>query len=190
MVYTTVAHWWNIFLQVYFLMFIRYIRLRLYQRRLRKELKIVELLEEDHINSRRSDAEAREIRLMNKRMLLDQAQDELWFEVMNPPHDSFPEYVQAVVQFSFVACFSVVLPITPLLVLFNYLLSMRFDAYKLCRARRRPLAMRTGGIGVWEHLLHIVAVIAVLTNCWLIALTNDDFVCFSNQVGPTATVSW
>jgi hypothetical protein len=38
MVYTTVAHWWNIFLQVYFLMFI--------------------------------DAEAREIRLMNKRMLV------------------------------------------------------------------------------------------------------------------------
>jgi hypothetical protein len=188
MVYTTVAHWWNIFLQVYFLMFIRYIRRRLYQRRLRKELKHVELLEEDHLKSRRSDAEAREIRLMNKRMLLDQAQDELWFEVMNPPHDSFPEYVQAVVQFSFVVCFSVVLPITPLLVLFNYLLSMRFDAYKLCRGRRRPLAMRTGGIGVWEHLLHIVAVIAVLTNCWLIALTNEDFVWFSNQVGPTATV--
>jgi anoctamin-10 len=189
MVYTTVAHWWNIFLQVYFFMFIRYIRRHLYQRQLREELKNIELLEEDHVNTKRSDAEAREIRLINKRMLLDQAQDDLWFEVMNPPHDSFPEYVQAVVQFSFVSCFSVVLPITPLLVLFNYLLSMRFDAYKLCRGRRRPLAKRTGGIGVWEHLLHIVAVIAVLTNCWLIAFTNSDFEWLRDEVGEIATVA-
>lgn len=188
MVYTTVAHWWNVFLQVYFFMFVRYIRRRLYQRQLRKELKKLEIMEEEHDKNTRSDNEARMNRLFSRRMLSDQAQDDLWLEVMNPPHDSFPEYVQAVVQFSFVACFSVVLPITPLLVLFNYLLSMRFDAYKLCRGRRRPLAMRTGGIGVWEHLLHIVAVIAVLTNCWLIAFTNDDFLWFSDQIGETATV--
>ncbi|KAL3915624.1 MAG: hypothetical protein SGILL_005560 [Bacillariaceae sp.] len=188
LVYTTVAHWWNIFLQVYFFMIIRSIRRRLYQRKLRKELKKIELLEEDHVTNQRSDAAEREIKLINKRMLLDQAQDDLWLEVMNPPHDSFPEYVQAVVQFSFVACFSIVLPITPVFVLINYLLSMRFDAYKLCRGRRRPLAKRTGGIGVWEHLLHIVAVIAVLTNCWLIAFTNDEFIWLSKKIGQTATI--
>ncbi|KAL3921602.1 MAG: hypothetical protein SGILL_002664, partial [Bacillariaceae sp.] len=188
MVYTTVAHWWSIFLQVYFFMIIRNIRRYLYRKRLREELRNIELLEEDHLKNERSDAEAREIRLMNKRMLLDQAQDDLWFEIMNPPHDSFPEYVQAVVQFSFVACFSVVLPIAPIFVLINYLLSMRFDAYKLCRGRRRPLARKTGGVGVWEHLLHIVAVIAVLTNCWLIAFTNDEFAWLKKKLGPTASV--
>jgi Calcium-activated chloride channel len=188
MVFTTVAHWWTIFLQVYVVMFVRFVRRRRYQRKLRSELKNIELLEEDHVTSKRSDAEAREIRLMNKRMLLDQAQDELWFEIMNPPHDSFQEYIASVVQFSFVACFTVVLPIAPLLVLINFLLNMRFDAYKLCRGRRRPLAKRTGGIGIWEHLLHIVAVIAVLTNCWLIAYTNADFVWLAQKVGPMATV--
>lgn len=186
MVYTTVAHWWNIFLQVYFFMLVRNTRRRLYQRKLRKELKNIELLEEEHVANHRSDAEAREIRLINKRMLLDQAQDDLWFEIMNPPHDSFPEYITAVIQFAFVACFSIVLPITPLLVLFNYLISMRFDAYKLCRGRRRPLAKRTGGIGVWEHLLHIVAVIGVLTNCWLVASTNSAFAWLADEVGTTA----
>ena len=65
---------------------------------------------------------------------------------------------------------------------------MRFDAYKVCRGRRRPLAKRTGGIGVWEHLLHIVAVIAVLTNCWLVAFTNEQAMWIADQVGPTATV--
>jgi len=109
-IYTTVAHWWNIFLQVYVFMAIRNIRHHFYHKRLRKELKNIELLEEEHISNERCDAEVREIKLLNKRILLDQAQDPIWMEVMCPPHDSFPEYITAVIQFSFVACFSVVLP--------------------------------------------------------------------------------
>ncbi len=188
MVYTTVAHWWTIFLQVYFFMMIRNIRRYLYRRKLHQELKKVEI-EEESISPYVSDAEARHIRMINKRVLLDQAQDDIWFELMNPPHDSFPEYITAVVQFSFVACFSVVLPITPLFCLLNYLLSMRYDAYKLCRGRRRPLAKKTGGIGIWEHLLHIVVVIAVLTNCWLIAYTSADFALIGEKFGQLALVT-
>jgi len=131
--------------------------------------------------------------VVNKRLLLEQAQDDLWLEVMLPQHDSFPEYIQAVVQFTYVSCFSIALPITPLIVLFNYLLCMRLDAYKLCKGRRRPLAEKTGGIGVWEHLLHIVAVISVLTNCWLVGFTTGLFRSFQNpetisQVGLFAIV--
>jgi hypothetical protein len=124
----------------------------------------------------------RQIRLMNQRLLLDQAQDEVWIEMLHPAHDSFPEYIQAVVQFTFVSCFSVVLPITPLIVLFNYLVSMRLDAYKLCRGRRRPIAEKTGGIGVWEHVLHVVAVISVLTNCWLMGFTSSQFYWIKEQI--------
>jgi hypothetical protein len=198
MVYTTVAHWWQIFLQVYFFMLIRQIRRRKYRRMLKTDLKKIELEEEaiDLVATSYSkeEVEKRQIRLINRRMLLDQAQDDIWFEIMNPPHNSFPEYITAVVQFSFVACFSVVLPIIPLFCLFNYLLSMRYDAYKLCRGRRRPLAQKTGGIGVWEHLLHIVAVIAVLTNCWLMGFTNSLFTGLGEKVGPSAifgiVVAW
>lgn len=110
MIYTTVAHWWNIILHVYVFMGIRNIRHFFYQRRLRRELKKIELLEEEYSTNERCDAEVREIELINKRILLDQAQDEIWMEVMCPPHDSFPEYITSVIQFSFVACFSVVLP--------------------------------------------------------------------------------
>lgn len=188
MIYTTVAHWWQIFLQVYIFMLVRNIRRFLYRRKLRQELQKIER-EEDEITTSLSDAEARQNRIISKRMLLDQAQDEVWFELMNPPHDSFPEYINAVVQFSFVACFSVVMPITPLFVLFNYLLNIRFDAYKLCRGRQRPVAKRTGGIGIWEHLLHIVAVIAVLTNCFLIAFTSEDFKWLAGQFGNVGIFS-
>jgi hypothetical protein len=181
LVYTTVAHWWQIFLQVYFFMFIRNYRRWRYRSKLRCQLSAIEI-EEEAIS---------EV-LINKRMLLDQAQDDIWFEIMNPPHNSFPEYITAVIQFTFVACFSVVLPITPIFVLFNYLLSMRYDAYKLCRGRRRPLARKTGGIGIWEHLVHIVAVVSVLTNCWLMGFTNSGWI--KDQVGNlgmfTIVVAW
>ena len=60
---------------------------------------------------------------------------------------------------------------------------MRLDAYKLCRGRRRPLAQKTGGIGVWEHVLHIVTVIAVFTNCTLMALTSSLFKWLGTKIG-------
>ena len=126
--------------------------------RLADELRAVELEEERTAHIVRTEnvepytVKEQRIRLVNKWLLLDQAQDDLWLELMNPQHDSFPEYIQAVVQFTFVSCFSVVLPITPVLVLINYLISMRLDAYKVCKTRRRPLAERTGGIEVREHV--------------------------------------
>ena len=198
LIYTTVSHYLNIFLQVYFFMFIRNLRLKSYKKQLQMELKNIELEEEalgsSEPSGRREEIEKRHTRIINKRLLLDQAQDDIWFEIMNPPHDSFPEYITAVVQFSFVVCFSVVLPITPVFVLFNYLLSMRYDAYKVCRGRQRPLAKKTGGIGVWEHLLHIVVVIAVLTNCWLMGFTSSDFTWLAQDISGLAifaiVVAW
>ena len=93
--------------------------------------------------------------LLNKRLLLEHAQMSLWEEVLLPKHDCFVDNLFAVTQFAYVTCFSVILTITPLIVLLNHLLSMRLDAFMLCRGRRRPLAQKTGGIGVWNHVLHI-----------------------------------
>jgi anoctamin-10 len=179
LVYTTVAQWWQNFVHVCFPMLIRHLRCKRRENVLTAELRAIEE-EEEEISRSAFTKDKEEIRkrqtiLINKRLLLEQAQDDVWSELLNPQHDSFPEYIQAVVQFTYVSCFSVVLPITPLLCLFNYLVSMRLDAYKLCKGRRRPLAEKTGGIGVWEHLLHIVAVISILTNCWLMGFTSSQF---------------
>ena len=97
----------------------------------------------------------------------------VWEETMLPSHDGFDDFVYAVIQFAYVACFSAVMPLTPLIVLMNTTIQIRLDAYKLCRARKRPLAQKAGGIGVWEHVLHIVTVLAVLTNCGLMAFTSN-----------------
>ena len=185
-VYTTVAQWWQNFVHVCFPMLIGQLRMNHRNQRLADELRELEVEEADIYRKSKicfdDQLKQRQIRLMNKRLLLEQAQDKVWIELLLPTHDSFPEYIQAVVQFIFVSCFSVVLPLTPLIVLFNYLISMRLDAYKLCRCRRRPIAEKTGGIGVWEHVLHIVAVISVLTNCWLMGFTSSQFYWIKEQI--------
>ncbi len=38
--------------------------------------------------------------------------------------------------------------------------------------RRRPIAQKTGGIGVWDNVLEIMTVIAVVTNCALVGRTS------------------
>jgi hypothetical protein len=181
-VYTTVTQWWQNFLAVGFPVALRAIRMRHRKNRLCDELYDLSMEDEEirhlaDIAGGRMDEslKKRHIQALNKRLLLEQAQDPMWLEVMLPLHDSFPEYIQAVVQFTYVCCFSVALPITPMIVLFNYLMGMRLDAYKLCRGRRRPLAEKTGGIGIWEHLLHIVSVIGILTNCWLVGFNTELF---------------
>ena len=69
---------------------------------------------------------------------------------------------------------------------------MRFDAYKVCKVRRRPLAKRTGGIGVWEHLLNLVTVVGVLTNCLLVAFfhtgTRELLESFDSSTGMVLIV--
>ena len=156
---------------------------------MKKQLRMLELEEIEAFNSSTENnlsAEERAKRkkhLLNKRILLEHAQVDLWEEMMLPEHDSFTEYLFAVTQFAYVCCFSVVLPITPIIVLINHLLNMRLDAFKLCRGRRRPLAVQTGGIGVWNHVLHIVTVIAILTNCALMALTTSQLSWLATKLG-------
>lgn len=69
-----------------------------------------------------------------------------------PEYNPFFDYIQAVMNFTYVACFSAVMPLTPLLVLMNQLINMRLHAFKICRSRRRPLAQKTGGVS--KALIH------------------------------------
>jgi len=187
--YVTIAHWWAIFLQVFFPLLLHRWRVYRERLRLRNELRSLEMMELELAPSNEQDKTADERlelkkQLLNKRLLFEHAQVNIWEEMMLPEHDSFTEYLFAVTQFAFVTCFSVVLPITPFIVLINHLLNMRLDAFKICRGRRRPLSQKTGGIGVWNHVLHVVTVLAILTNCSLMALTSFQFSWLTDQIGP------
>ena len=187
--YVTIAHWWAIFLQVFFPLLLHRWRVYRERLRLRNQLRSLEMMDLELAPSNEQDKTADERlelkkQLFNKRLLFEHAQVNIWEEMMLPEHDSFTEYLFAVTQFAFVTCFSVVLPITPFIVLINHLLNMRLDAFKICRGRRRPLSQKTGGIGVWNHVLHVVTVLAILTNCSLMALTSFQFSWLTDQIGP------
>jgi hypothetical protein len=86
--------------------------------------------------------------IKKKETLLDRSKSKLWEEMSLTEHDPFFDYVQSIIFFTYVVCFSSVFPLTPLLVLFNQLINMRLHAYKICKLRRRPLAQKTGGVSV------------------------------------------
>ena len=61
----------------------------------------------------------------------------------------FDEYLEMVLQFSFVTVFVVSFPLAPLFALINNWIEIRLDAQKLVTETRRPLAERAQDIGVW-----------------------------------------
>lgn len=128
--YLTFAHWWNIFLQVFFPLILYKWRVFRERLRLKNELRSLEMAELDLSTLKGQEKPSDERlalkkELLNRRLLLEHAQVNIWEEMLLPEHDSFTEYLFAVTQFAYVTCFSVVLPITPLIVLINHLLNMR-----------------------------------------------------------------
>ncbi|KAG7390984.1 hypothetical protein PHYPSEUDO_006119 [Phytophthora pseudosyringae] len=104
---------------------------------------------------------------------LEQASDRAWEEAGLKRYDTFEDYTEMLVQFGYVSFFSLAFPLAPLLALLNNLLELRTDAFKLCHTRQRPLAHKASGIGVWLHVLQLMSVLAVLTNCFHLSYSTS-----------------
>lgn len=158
-IFVTVAHWWMVLTTVYLPLLIHQFMLTRNEKRYRDvqhDLHRQEYIlphnrrtfsensgdnDEEDVENRYSqgekDSSNQMKRLRNENLLLSQAMHPVWSEVNLPAYNSFADYVYAVIMFAYVTCFSVLLPITPVFILINTLLSMRIDAYKLCRGRKR-----------------------------------------------------
>ena len=159
-IYLTVANWWTLFLTIYVPLLM--LRWRLYRERLNvqnevRSLQVMEMNYSTCVELSKEEANTIKMKLINRRILLEQAQSKIWEEMLLPDYDPFFDYVQAIINFAYVSCFSAVLPITPFLVLLNQLGNMRLNAYKICRGRRRPLAQKTGGVRFILCLTHLSA---------------------------------
>ena len=97
-----------------------------------------------------------------------------WRESCHLSYDTFEDYCALIIQFGYVSFFSVAFPLAPLCALLTNILEIRAGAYKLLRVYRRPLAVRSPGIGVWLAVLQVMSVVAVLTNCALIGFTSQQ----------------
>lgn len=53
-------------------------------------------------------------------------------------------------------------------------------------SRRRPIALKSGGIGVWDNVLQLMTLIAVITNCALIGVTSTRW--WPDDVSPATQI--
>jgi len=86
----------------------------------------------------------------------------------------FSDFDEVVIQYGYATLFVVVLPITPLFYLFNNIVEMYLDSYKICRLSRRPEPRGAADIGSWQAMLNLQGYLAVVSNCALITLVANS----------------
>jgi anoctamin-10 len=77
------------------------------------------------------------------------------------------------IQFGYVFLFSSVYPRAASWAIFNNVLEIRADAFKLCKVFQRPIARRTKDIGAWQIAFEIMGAVAIMTNCGLLCLSPE-----------------
>merc|ERR1712093_239350 len=88
---------------------------------------------------------------------------------------TFHDYNEIVIQYGYVTMFATALPIGSLLCLINNIVEIRSDAFKLVNVYQRPFYKGAQDIGTWFEILRVITVLAVLTNCGMIAFTSNIF---------------
>ena len=85
----------------------------------------------------------------------------------------------------YVTFFSMAFPLAPLCALVANLATMRTNAYKMCYLKQRPVALKASGIGVWLPVFEAFSLLAVFTNCGLIAFKSTAVDYYFPSAGPS-----
>ncbi|KAK3696462.1 hypothetical protein LTR37_017963 [Vermiconidia calcicola] len=104
-------------------------------------------------------------------------------EVELEHYDVQGDLKEMVVQFGYLAMFSVVWPLAPLSFLINNWIELRADAVKICIEMRRPVPWRADSIGPWLNALSFIAWLGSITMSALVYLFSND------GLGPDGTPS-
>ncbi|KAI0761839.1 DUF590-domain-containing protein [Trametes elegans] len=114
-----------------------------------------------------AEAEAeRQAQLEEEREFLDRVNR----EVALPDYTLFADYSEMVTQFGYVALWSTIWPLAPVMSLVNNWLELRSDAFKITVHVRRPIPTRTDTIGPWLDTLTFLTWLGALTNSALVYL--------------------
>ena len=96
-------------------------------------------------------------------------------------YDVTSDLREMVVQFGYLALFSVVWPLTPVSFIINDWIELRSDAAKICLEMQRPTPARADSIGPWLDSLGFLAWLGSLTSAALVYLFSND------GIGPDGT---
>lgn len=84
--------------------------------------------------------------------------------------ETYDDYLEMFIQFGYVVLFSSVYPAAAFWAVFNNILEIRADAFKLCVVYQRPMSKRVKDIGAWQRTFEIVGAMSIMTNCGLLCL--------------------
>ncbi|KAH7479309.1 hypothetical protein KRP22_010645 [Phytophthora ramorum] len=102
-------------------------------------------------------------------------------ELLFPTYDgTFDDYLEMFVQFGQVTLFASAYPLASLWSLFNNIMEIRSDGFKLCVSFRRSHRTSTHGIGTWYYAFSALGYLSVMTNCAIFGLHSG----FLNRLFP------
>ncbi|EIW81754.1 DUF590-domain-containing protein [Coniophora puteana RWD-64-598 SS2] len=104
-------------------------------------------------------------------------------EVALPEYQVFTDYSEMATQFGYVALWSTIWPLAPVMAYVNNFFEARSDAFKITVHTRRPVPIRTDTIGPWLDALTFLTWLAALTNSALVYLFRPPS---HRQAGPDA----
>jgi anoctamin-10 len=96
-------------------------------------------------------------------------------------YDVTTDLREMVVQFGYLALFSVVWPLTPVSFIINNWIELRSDAAKICLEMQRPTPYRADTIGTWLDSLAFLSWLGSITSAALVYLFSND------GMGPDGT---
>ncbi|KAK7031750.1 calcium-activated chloride channel-domain-containing protein [Favolaschia claudopus] len=91
-------------------------------------------------------------------------------EAALPEYELFDDYSEMVTQFGYVALWSTIWPLAPVMALVNNFFELRSDAFKITVHVRRPIPVRTDTIGPWLDTLSFLTWLAAVINSALVYL--------------------
>lgn len=89
-------------------------------------------------------------------------------------YDVYDDLKEMVIQFGYLALFSVVWPLVPVSFLINNWIELRADAVKICVEMRRPTPWRADTIGPWLNALSFLSWVGSITTSALVYMFSND----------------
>jgi hypothetical protein len=90
-----------------------------------------------------------------------------------PKYESFDDYLEVILNFSYVMFFTSAYPLAAIVVHLFLVLEFLSDHFKVNYLYQKPLSMKTKGIGPWTGAMDIICVISVFSNLILFAFASD-----------------
>jgi Calcium-activated chloride channel len=85
---------------------------------------------------------------------------------------TFFDHIEMLIQMGFVVLFSSAFPLAGLFALASNLMKIRSDAFKLGNVFQRPFGQRYANIEMWQNVLRLLGLAAIIVNCSVIGLSG------------------